>query len=370
MVEGSLPDEWYCNVCVAERRPRAKEEEGGFGPILAMLERKNPSAFRLPKDIREYFEGVKTGTEGEYEEGVAQKPKNRAGYDESPDYFKLKDSKGNFILCHQCHQPAVVPNRMVIPCSYCTLSWHLDCLEPPLTKEPPAGKMWKCPCHVDDLLAQVPGSLGPAHRFRRIKGASVIKPAVSRGIKNNGYIEIENALSDDEEQGFYEQREYGHVYKLPEDGIKLDFISQIRRKTGAGHAPRRPTVVIKSQPSQQPHPSFNDRSVIEQQAALNLAQLVMQNPDDSVSNTQALVDALIAEAPPEVITMIAQGDASDIAVNALTKRDKQSLLALKAFIESKLSRFESEPEQPEQQEEQAEEKTKEVATDEDVEMEL
>jgi hypothetical protein len=26
--------------------------------------------------------------------------------------------------------------------------------------------------------------------------------------------------------GFYEQREYGHVYKLPEMGIKLDFISQ------------------------------------------------------------------------------------------------------------------------------------------------
>jgi hypothetical protein len=80
---------------------------------------------------------------------------------------------------------------------------------------------------VDDLLVTIPNVLAPAHRFRKIKGASVIKPAVSRGVKNNGYIEIENDPTDDEEElGFYEQREYGRVYKLPELGIKLDFISQ------------------------------------------------------------------------------------------------------------------------------------------------
>lgn len=95
-----------------------------------------------------------------------------------------------------------------------------------MAKEPPPGRLWKCPCHIDDLLAEVPGSLGPAHRFRRIKGASVIKPALSRGIQNNGHIEIENKASDDEDQGFYQQREYGHIYKLPEEGVKLDFISQ------------------------------------------------------------------------------------------------------------------------------------------------
>lgn len=79
---------------------------------------------------------------------------------------------------------------------------------------------------MDDLLAVVPGSLGPAHRFRQIKGSSAIKPAISRGVRNNGNIEIENDPSDNEDQGFFEHREYGHVYKLPELGIKLDFISQ------------------------------------------------------------------------------------------------------------------------------------------------
>jgi len=96
-----------------------------------------------------------------------------------------------------------------------------------MAKEPAPAKPWRCPAHVDDLLATIPDMLWPAHRFRKIKGASVIKPAVSRGVKNNGHIEIENDPTDDEEElGFYEQREYGQVYKLPEESIKLDFISQ------------------------------------------------------------------------------------------------------------------------------------------------
>lgn len=96
-----------------------------------------------------------------------------------------------------------------------------------MAKEPGPGRHFRCPAHVDDVLVTLPHNLAPAHRFRKIKGASAIRPAVTRGITNNGHIEIENEATDDEEElGFYEQREYGHVYKLPEMGIKLDFISQ------------------------------------------------------------------------------------------------------------------------------------------------
>lgn len=151
--------------------------------------------------------------------------RRNAGYEEAPDYLKLKDGKGNFILCHVCRKGAG-NNNPIVPCSFCGLHWHLDCLDPPLANPPPPGKMWRCPCHVDDLLAKVPGTLGPAHRFRKIKGASVVKPAFPRGFKNDGYIEIEFAPSDDEDEGFFDQREYGKVYKLPEEGIKLDFISR------------------------------------------------------------------------------------------------------------------------------------------------
>lgn len=139
----------------------------------------------------------------------------------------MKDGKGNTILCHQCHGAASAPDRAIIPCTYCGLFWHLDCLDSPMAKEPGPGKPWKCPAHIDDLLTIIPAALAPAHRFRKIKGQSAIRPVFNRGLKNNGHIEIENDPSDDEEElGFYEQREYGHVYKLPELGIKLDFISQ------------------------------------------------------------------------------------------------------------------------------------------------
>jgi hypothetical protein len=66
--QDALPDEWFCNVCLSKHFRRHEDESGVFGLLLANLHRKNPSAFHLPKDIREYFVDVKTGTEGEYEE--------------------------------------------------------------------------------------------------------------------------------------------------------------------------------------------------------------------------------------------------------------------------------------------------------------
>lgn len=69
--------------------------------------------------------------------------------------------------------------------------------------------------------------MGPAHRHRQLKEAPVVRPAFARGHRNDGHIEIEfNATDDEVEPGFYEQREFGHVYKLPEDAVKLDFISR------------------------------------------------------------------------------------------------------------------------------------------------
>lgn len=56
----------------------------------------------------------------------------------------------------------------------------------------------------------------------------MVKPAISRGVRNNGHIDVEMESSDEEQEdaGFFQQKEYGHIYKLPEDGIKLDFLSR------------------------------------------------------------------------------------------------------------------------------------------------
>jgi len=71
--EGSLPDEWYCNVCLANRQP-APHHGGAFGSLLNNLDKKNSGAFRLPAVIRDRFEGVRTGADGEYEDVVAPQP--------------------------------------------------------------------------------------------------------------------------------------------------------------------------------------------------------------------------------------------------------------------------------------------------------
>ena len=67
--------EWYCYICESRRDPQPKPPRGLFAALLAVLEKKNPIAFNLPYDIRDYFEGVKTGEEGEYEEATTLKSK-------------------------------------------------------------------------------------------------------------------------------------------------------------------------------------------------------------------------------------------------------------------------------------------------------
>ena len=74
MSEDALPDSaWYCNVCDNKAHPPMVDDDGPFGLLLVHLHGKNPSAFTLPKDIREYFEDVKTGADGEYEETAQPK---------------------------------------------------------------------------------------------------------------------------------------------------------------------------------------------------------------------------------------------------------------------------------------------------------
>jgi hypothetical protein len=95
-----------------------------------------------------------------------------------------------------------------------------------MTKEPHASRKWRCPAHIDDLMDILPTNLGPAHRYRKIKGSSPITPAWRRGTRNNGHIEIESSDDVQTSGGFYEDNKFGVVYKLPEEGIKLDFISK------------------------------------------------------------------------------------------------------------------------------------------------
>ena len=145
--------------------------------------------------------------------------------EEAFDFFKVRNGD-KAVLCHQCHKGAT-DNRPIIPCSVCGLNWHLECLSPPLAL-PPILRIWRCPCHVDDLLSDLPVRLAPAHKYRKIKNLPVIEQGYSRGLANNGWIEIEEDDSeDDDETAWRENKAFGRVFRVSAKGIKRDFISRL-----------------------------------------------------------------------------------------------------------------------------------------------
>lgn len=147
------------------------------------------------------------------------------------DLFQIVDKDNKPILCHACSQSAESSSgglRPIMPCGLCGLWWHLDCLNPPRA-HPPNPKTWVCPCHIDNLLTLVPAQLGPAHKFRKIKGASDINYAFRRGNINNGWIEVDDDLSEDEAKrtqiGLRDPGSFGKKYVLSASGIRDDFIA-------------------------------------------------------------------------------------------------------------------------------------------------
>ena len=67
--------EWYCHVCEAKRNPVARAAAGLFAKMEARIRNQNPVAFSLPHHVREFFEGVTTGKDGQYDEISTLKPK-------------------------------------------------------------------------------------------------------------------------------------------------------------------------------------------------------------------------------------------------------------------------------------------------------
>ncbi|KAI0526587.1 hypothetical protein F5B22DRAFT_166849 [Xylaria bambusicola] len=316
MDEGRVPDEWFCNECQMRYNPPPEiERKGIFGPLVTNLQRKNPRAFRLPEPIREYFEGVKTGTEGEYEEAVLPKPKaSKKNTEEAFDFFKLRNGD-KAVLCHNCHKGAT-DNRPIIPCSVCGLNWHLECLSPPLAL-PPILRTWRCPCHVDDLLSDLPVRLAPAHKYRKIKNMPVIEQCYSRGLANNGWIEIEEDDSDDDddETAWRENKAFGRVFRVSAKGIKREFISRVHQNRGGSSF--QPGIVnnpASTVPLKMP-------SLEEQQAALTLVQLA----DGQGDGAHQLVHAMMSHASPAAVSMLAKDGAQRVTIDSLADADIATL---------------------------------------------
>jgi hypothetical protein len=64
-------------------------------------------------------------------------------------------------------------------------------------------------------------------RLRRPRNAIPYNVGLTRGYKNNGIIDIE--LINDEEPHIEEVDRMGTMVRLPEKGIRLDFIDRVKR---------------------------------------------------------------------------------------------------------------------------------------------
>ncbi|KAL2171072.1 hypothetical protein VTG60DRAFT_3920 [Thermothelomyces hinnuleus] len=321
----AMPVEWFCNVCRINRDPtQLPVHRGAFAQLLEKLEARNSSAFRLPAPVRNHFEGVRTGPDGEYEEvtTTVKPPTRRKKNDEDqvPDLHRLRDGEGNAVICHSC-QKGTASDRAIIPCSACGLFWHMDCLDPPLAY-PPVLRTWKCPLHTDSLLATLPTLLHPAHKYRKVKDAPVIKPTFTRGYVNNGHVEIDFDDSEDE-SGWRDVETFGRTVRLSEKGIKLDFLSRVHRERAGQEKATPPPAIPPPLPLEQ-------RSLEEQQAALNLTQLSSTRDD----NMTALINAMISQADPAVIDLMARAEPTHLESTQLNQMDQQSLRAILARAEA------------------------------------
>jgi len=70
--EAILDEPWFCYMCQS-RAANGSFAHGLFSELQRHIAGKNPSSFKLPLDIRDYFEGVKTGEQGEYAESQTQR---------------------------------------------------------------------------------------------------------------------------------------------------------------------------------------------------------------------------------------------------------------------------------------------------------
>jgi hypothetical protein len=146
-----------------------------------------------------------------------------------------------------------------------------------------------------------------ARKIRKRKHPKVIEPTFSRGIRNNGLIEVINNSDDDTDgEGNYTfGREdpkdlNSKVFRVPERGVILDFVSKVKRYVHSSYpvattvandshsgrvvkdveARKAATNVARHQASMQ---DFIARPVHQQQAALNLARLANKEQDIGLS---------------------------------------------------------------------------------------
>ncbi|KAJ2961958.1 hypothetical protein NQZ79_g2898 [Umbelopsis isabellina] len=216
----NIKGKWFCNECRAKRRPPKPNSKILLGNLGYKLEASNPVLFELPKEIKQFFQGVSSNEYGEYVDSGSIKSvrKGKNGQPEEPDYYRLRDNDGGFILCYRCRKSAL-DDKQIIACDYCNLHWHLDCLDPPLASAPNTSRKWMCPNHAEMAMNL---------RKRQRRNPVIVEPDDPLNTPNHGDIQIVDDESDTKWQNDQLFKYAGVVYRIPESAVKLHFVDQIR----------------------------------------------------------------------------------------------------------------------------------------------
>ncbi|CBY02180.1 hypothetical protein LEMA_P009670.1 [Plenodomus lingam JN3] len=364
-----VPDgAFYCYECNAKlpvSEESAAETYPSLGPLFKSLDRINPRAFALPSEIQTYFEGISARPDGSYFEDVkkfALSKNSGYGY-QRPDYTKVIDNDHKVVLCTHCGVSSE-HKRQMLKCDFCSAYWHLDCVDPPLANPPHISleasqrDAWRCPRHIENdfrsgLLLQkdlneqghdvemddAPPARVP-RKLRMRKDPQIIEPTFSRGIQNNGLIDIINDPDDDTDgEGNYvfgtdDAKDLNSkVFRIPEKGLILDFISKVKsgRIAKKKHHAQKVSETAEAQRKQSMN-SFLARPIEQQQAALHLTQLAKKDSHDlSEGKVSALLLSLTSEAPPDVITALSNADPPPPS-----DEERAQLLQLQQLIQRRL----------------------------------
>ncbi|KAL6707546.1 hypothetical protein ACN47E_003895 [Coniothyrium glycines] len=361
-----VPDgAFYCHECNAKLPPPDDSQSESYlslQPLFKALERTNPRAFALPEEIQNIFEGVSARKDGSYFEEVKKFPlAKNSGYGyQRPDYTRVVDAEQKVILCTQCGLSSG-HKRQMLKCDFCHAYWHLDCVDPPLANPPHISleasqrDAWRCPRHFEHdlrsglLLQQdlnepvrdaemsdaAPG-VPVARKVRMRKQPDLVEPTFSRGMRNNGLIDIINDSDDDTDgEGNYvfnpdDPKDLNSkIFRVPEKGVILDFVSKVKSARVVKERRAEDTAAQRKASMQK----FLAHSIQQQHAALALAGLSQKHPDLDLGEGKiaALIYGLTAEAPPEVITAI-----SNAAPPPLSEGERAQLLKLQQLIQLRL----------------------------------
>ncbi|EAU88421.2 hypothetical protein CC1G_05187 [Coprinopsis cinerea okayama7 len=326
---------WFCPACEIRKKPPKKRPASLLAPLLHQLDMSIPVEFQLPDDIRNFFRDVGSGPRGAYVDLQEHKPPrlNRHGQLEERDPHRLKDRNGAPVLCFKCGMSAlptglasmvpttkrprraaskaVTPENFkdIVSCDFCSLHWHLDCLDPPLSAMPPVNKKWSCPNHAERLI--------PSKRRIPKHNASPIEVTKPRQW-NNGHIDvIHPETSTTEARPRVQVDEVlinGRRYRVPEKIIILDFWNKVSKhdlseskEVEMASGLSSPLTELSSLEDDEPSPPAD---FDEQLAAQVLFSLSHGKPSAPPATTTGLKAIIKPPRPPATATPAANGVAS------------------------------------------------------------